>query len=321
MQMEDNVKQIENIETIAIVGAGLIGIGWATVFFNAGYKVRVFDREPVAREQALRRIDENCAAMRAHCLITHHMQAADAVTLCDTLADAVANADYVQESVLETIEVKTRVSEELDQAARPDVIIGSSSSGIPASQFTQGLAGRSRFLVVHPVNPPHLIPVVEIVPSEWTDPQIAETVRALMDRVGQAPVMVNREVEGFVLNRLQGALLNEAWALYSEGVATAADIDLTVSKGLGLRWSFMGPFETIDLNAPGGIVDYAARLNPLYHRMALERSEANLWPAEAITAAEGELRAAGDGRSIADRTVERDLRLMALASHKLAQST
>ena len=151
---------------------------------------------------------------------------------------------------------------------RDDAAVGSSSSGIPASAFTEHAPRRERFLIAHPVNPPHLVPIVELVPAPWTDPAILPWARGVMQSVGQAPIVVYREIEGFVLNRLQGALLMEAWALFEEGYASAADIDLCVSQGLGLRWSFMGPFETIDLNAPGGVDDYARRLGPLYHSIA-----------------------------------------------------
>ena len=141
---------------------------------------------------------------------------------------------------------------------------------------------RERFLIVHPVNPPHVVPVVELVPTPWTAPDVVPVARAFMERVGQVPVVVTREIEGFLLNRLQGALLNEAFALLEEGYASAADIDATVSYGLGLRWSFMGPFETIDLNAPGGLDDYARRLEPLYHSVADSRKDPRGWSASLV---------------------------------------
>ena len=111
--------------------------------------------------------------------------------------------------------------------------------------------------MAHPVNPPYLAPIVELVPAPWTASETVAGVRALMEQVGQAPVEMKREAEGFILNRLQGVLLMEAWRMVEDGLATVEDIDRTVSHGLGLRWSFMGPFETIDLNAPGGVADYA----------------------------------------------------------------
>ncbi len=261
------------IRSIAVVGAGLVGLGWAIVFARSRVPVRVFDADEAARNAVLARLRASLDDMAGHGLVDDVDAIAARVTAVDTLAAAVADADYVQESVFERVNVKQAVSREIGALLRPDSVVGSSSSGIPASAFTAEVPNRSRFLVVHPVNPPHLVPLVELVPAPWTDPAIVPWLRAAMERFGQAPVVVNREIDGFVLNRLQGALLNEAWALYDEGIASAADIDKTVSEGLGFRWSFMGPFETIDLNAPGGIADYARRLGPLCHSIAQSRTD------------------------------------------------
>src|SRR3546814_567914 len=214
------------------------------------------------------------------------------VTVCDTLAAALEGVDYVQESVCERVDIKAEVAVEIGALIAPGVIVGSSSSGIPASAFTARAANRDRFLIVHPVNPPHLVPVVELVPAPWTAPEIVPLVRRRLEAVGKVPVEVRREVDGFILNRLQGALLNEAWALYEEGCASIADIDATVSQGLGLRWAFMGPFETIDLNAPGGVADYAGRLAPLYHRIAGSRTEPGGWSPQLIEKVAAERRQA-----------------------------
>ena len=137
-----------------------------------------------------------------------------------------------------------------------------------------------------------------------------------MQTVGQVPIVVRKEIEGFVLNRLQGALLNEAWALFEEGVASTADIDLTISQGLGYRWSFMGPFETIDLNAPGGISDYARRFGSLYHSIALSRTKPHQWPEAVIAKAQDERRRELSLSDLAERSFWRDRNLMALAMHK-----
>ena len=137
-----------------------------------------------------------------------------------------------------------------------------------------------------------------------------------MKAVGQSPVLVRREVEGFVLNRLQGALLREAWALYEEGYASAEDIDKTVSEGLGLRWFFMGPFETIDLNAPGGVKDYAERLGPLYHAIQASRTDPQPWSEQLMDAVDKERRAVLPKEGLAERRNWRDRKLMALAAFR-----
>jgi len=178
------------------------------------------------------------------------------------------------------------------------------------------VACRARCLIAHPVNPPHVIPVVELVPASWTTPETVAAVRRLMESVGQAPVALSREVEGFLVNRLQAVLLMEAWRLVEEGYATVADLDRTLSEGLGLRWSFMGPFETIDLNAPGGVADYARRLGPLYQRIAASRPEHRVWDEKLIAEVEQQRRQQLPADRLAQRSAWRDRRLMALALHK-----
>jgi 3-hydroxyacyl-CoA dehydrogenase len=232
----------------------------------------------------------------------------------------VRGARFVQESVLEQVEVKADISAAIGPLLNEGAIVGSSTSGIPGSAFTEQAPNREQFLVTHPVNPPYLVPVVEVVPTPWTAQSSVDGALALMAQVGQSPVLVRREVEGFILNRLQGALLREAWDLFEEGYASAEDIDKTVSQGLGLRWSFMGPFETIDLNAPGGVADYAERLGPLYHAIQKSRTEPRPWSAELIGEVDRERRAALPTEKLAARRNWRDRRLMALAAHKAKQS-
>lgn len=313
------MSEAADIRRVAIVGAGLIGVSWATVFCAAGIDTAIFDASEDQRVSAPDRLGANLDLLRGAGLLSSERKIGMA-SVRDRLEDAVRGADYVQESVLETVEVKSAVAREIDAAMGPETLVGSSSSGIPASAFTQDLANRERFFVVHPVNPPHLIPVVEIVPAPWSDGTHLPTLRALMETIGQEPMVVQREIEGFVLNRLQGALLNEAWALYREGYASADDIDRTVRAGLGLRWSLMGPFETIDLNAPGGIADYAARLEPLYQSVAQSRRDPQAWSQGAIDKAEAELGETFAGLSREARTRRRDEWLLALKQAKAKRS-
>lgn len=305
-------------KTVAVVGAGLVGLGWAIVFARAGLNVRIFDGMADIRSGALARIGESLGDMKRYGLISDVDAVLQHLSVVDTLTEAVRDADYIQESVLERIRVKTDVCREIASAMRREAICGSSTSGIPASQFTADLPSRERFLVVHPVNPPHLIPLVELVAAPWTEAGIVPLVRQEMQRIGQSPIVINSEIEGFVLNRLQGALLNEAWALYAEGAASLADIDAAVSQGLGRRWSFMGPFETIDLNAPGGIADYARRLAPLYHSIAASRHPER-WPDDVVQRAEAERRAALPQDGLARRSLWRDQRLMELSAAFVAR--
>jgi 3-hydroxyacyl-CoA dehydrogenase len=304
-----------NKRPVAIVGAGLVGSGWALVFARAGYPVQAFDPSPEARSVVLpwarRSLDELSRAG----LVEAPDEILARIAVYETLAEAVAGTFYVQESVFETVTAKTEVSLAIDAAMAPDTVVGSSSSGIPASKFTEGCVRRAQFLIAHPVNPPHLVPVVEIVPAPWTSPAAVESAASLMRAVDQVPVRLTREIDGFVLNRLQGVLLNEAWALYQDGIASLADIDATIAHGLGLRWSFMGPFETIDLNAPGGIDDYAARLRGLYAGM-VRLPPPGPWPDALIARATVERRAALPKEKLALRRDWRDAILGGLAAFK-----
>lgn len=309
-----------DLACVGLVGAGSVGASWAIVFARAGIKVRLFDVNEDCRNSALGRITTSLTDMKSFGLVDDPHEIVSRIEVVSTLREAVEDVDYVQESVFERVDVKQAICAEIGPLIRDGAIVGSSSSGIPASAFTEHVSRRSRFLIVHPVNPPHLIPLVELVPAPWTDPEILPRVRALMETVGQAPMVANHEVPGFILNRLQGALLNEAWALYDEGLASIEDIDRTVSHGLGYRWSFMGPFETIDLNAPGGVDDYAQRLGPLYHSIAESRREPKPWSPDLIARVAAERRAALPKASLGARAEWRDRRLMAFASHMQGHS-
>jgi 3-hydroxyacyl-CoA dehydrogenase len=274
----------------------------------------VFDAQPGAAKAALRIIEEQLIALHSVGLIDDVENPLGRIKAADTLAEAVEGTAYVQESVFERVDIKHQVMEDLDLVCPAQTIVGSSTSGIPASQFATGLAIASRVLIAHPVNPPYLVPVVELVPSPATAPESVEFVRELMESLGQSVVHVRKETEGFVLNRLQGVLLREAWALVEDGVASCEDIDKTVRDGLGWRWSFMGPFETIDLNAPGGIRDYAARLGPLYHSVARSRDQREPWSPELTDEVERQRRDLLPFEKLAERRAWRDRRLMAIAA-------
>jgi L-gulonate 3-dehydrogenase len=316
------MKDIENISggrPVAIVGAGLVGAGWAIVYARAGLKVRVFDSNPEITRKAIPLIEAQLAGLHSHGLVEEKPATIlGRITPVATLAEAVDGAFYVQESVLERIDVKRALMIELDRVASSDLIVGSSTSGIPGSEFALGLALSPRVVIAHPVNPPYLVPVVELVPSPETAPATVTFADALMQAVGQTVVHVRKEVEGFVLNRLQAVLLREAWALVQEGVASCEDIDKTVRDGLGWRWSFMGPFETIDLNAPGGVADYAQRLGPLYQRIADSRRHAQPWDDGLIQQVEAQRREHLAHADLESRRAWRDERLMEFAARRLA---
>lgn len=309
------IQQLCAGRPVAVVGAGLVGAGWAVVYARAGLDVRMYDANPEITRNAMPLIAQQLAGLRRHGLIDEDPATVLArIAPVATLAEALEGAVYVQESVLERVDVKRQLMLDIDALASPELRVGSSTSGIPGSAFALGLAISPRVLIVHPVNPPYLVPVVELVASPETSADTLAFADALMQAVGQSVVHVRKEVEGFVLNRLQAVLLREAWALVQEGVASCEDIDKTVRDGLGWRWSFMGPFETIDLNAPGGVADYAQRLGPLYQRIADERSHAQPWDAALIGEVETQRREHLAHADLAARRAWRDERLMALAA-------
>ncbi|HXQ42824.1 MAG TPA: 3-hydroxyacyl-CoA dehydrogenase [Candidatus Udaeobacter sp.] len=301
---------------IAIIGCGLVGRAWATVFARAGRRVRLFDADAAVANAARDRIAGGLTDLQRYGLIGDVAAVLERIETEQDLGAALAGAFYAQESVFERVDVKREAFAAIDRVVGPETLIGSSSSGIPASAFTADVSCRARCLIAHPVNPPHVIPVVELVPAPWTARETVTAVRGLMEEVGQAPVELAREIEGFLVNRLQAVLLMEAWRLVEEGYATVADIDRAIADGLGLRWSFMGPFETIDLNAPGGVADYARRLGPLYQRIAASCREHRVWDEALIAEVEAQRRRQLPADRLAERSAWRDRRLMALALHK-----
>lgn len=303
---------------IAIVGCGVVGSSWALVFLRAGFEVVLFDAAAPAREKAATFVRSALVDLQAQ-----GMAGSDPIertlarlSLAGSLEEALVAADYVQESAPERVEMKRELYRALDRLAAPHVVIGSSTSGLPASSFTEGLATAHRCLVVHPINPPHLIPLVEIVPSPWTDPGVVDQAVALMRRVGQSPIRLTREINGFVVNRLQSAMLGEAFRLVEDGICTAAEVDAAVSDGLGLRWFFMGPFETIDLNAQNGIAEYCRNLGPMYHGLAREQADPRPWSATLVGAVEAERRTVTPAADLAARRSWRDRCLAALVAAK-----
>ena len=182
------------------------------------------------------------------------------------------------------------------------------------------LPGRARCLIGHPVNPPHLVPLVELCGAPWTSPEAIDRARNIYREIGQVPVTINREINGFVLNRLQGALLAEAFRLVGEGYISADDLDHTVKDGLGLRWSFLGPFETIELNAPGGIPDYCARYTGFYKELASASAGPEVYQSPNVDGVIAAWPHQPTPERIAALTQRRNERLAALAAHKIAQN-
>ncbi|MBE1711280.1 MULTISPECIES: 3-hydroxyacyl-CoA dehydrogenase [Mesorhizobium] len=303
---------------VAIVGSGFIGRAWAISFARAGHDVRMWDQSPAATGGARDYIEGVLGDLAANDLLRG--QSVDTVlgriaTVGD-LAEALADAAHVQENTPENLDVKREVFSLFDRLAGPQTIIASSTSALLPSKFTDHLQGRHRCLVVHPINPPYLIPAAEVVPAPWTSAETLEKTRAFLIDAGHAPLVMRRELDGFIMNRLQGALLEEAFRLVADGYASVEDVDIGIRDGLALRWSFMGPFETIDLNAPGGVRDYVDRYQGIYSNIFPQMLRRVDWAGEVMATVEAERSKRLPRGSLGDRQVWRDRRLMALAAHK-----
>ena len=305
---------------VAIVGVGLIGRAWAAIFARAGWNVRLIDPHEQTLKAAPGLIRDELHALARHGLADDPDGAAARLTIAASLEDAVDDVEFVQENGPEIVEQKRIIFAELDKLAPPAALLVSSTSAITASRFTEMLPGRARCLVGHPVNPPHLVPLVELCGAPWTAPETIDRARKVYREIGQVPVTVNREISGFVLNRLQGALLAEAFRLVGEGYISAEDLDHTVKDGLGLRWSFLGPFETIELNAPGGIPDYCARYTGFYKELASASAGPDVYQSPNVDRVIAAWPHQPTPERIAALMQRRNERLAALAAHKAAQN-
>lgn len=297
---------------IAIVGAGSIGVAFAIVFARTGHPVRLFDPDAAARERAgatfaARLEDLADAELQERAEIASILPR---LTVCTELVDAVGAADLVIECAPERVEIKRDLFAQLDALAPADAILASASSFLAASKFTEELQGRERCMVLHPGNPPYLIPVLEVVPAPYTRRECVDRAMQIASGAGLKPVLVAREVEGFLFNRLQGAVLREAYCLVRDGVASVEDIDTVMRDGLGMRWSVIGPFETVDLNTRGGIVSHAQKMGPSYARMGKERGQDDPWTPELVAEVEAQRRGVLPIDQWEERVAWRDRALM-----------
>ena len=297
----------------SIVGSGSIGIGWAIVFARAGYKVKVYDIEESALRNFESQVKNRLELLDENKLLTDSTKkiAARIQTTLD-LAEAVAGADYVQECGPENLELKRDLFTKLVSIAKPDAIIASSSSALRPSDFASNIVSNERCLVVHPGNPPYLISIAEVVPAKFTSEQSIKTCIDLLTKVGIIPIRVNNEPQGFVFNRLQGAILREAYCLVRDGVISPTDLDLIVTEGLGKRWSIVGPFATSALNVRGGIRAHVARMGKSYFEMGRERGQNDPWDEALVERVATDIENKLPDAKWEKNTEKRDLALMKL---------
>ena len=274
----------------AIVGSGSIGVAWGIVFARAGYDVNIYDIDPERIAKA--KVD---LKNRLEMLEQFSLSAEEKSKLLSRfnyfveLSPALEDVDYVQECVPEKRELKEQVFRQLDALAGETTILASSSSAITASEFAGNIQGKSRCLVVHPGNPPYLLSVAEVVPAPFTSENTVEMATAILTKVKMRPILVHQEIEGFVFNRLQGAILREAYCLVRDGVVTAADVDRIVTDGLAKRWAVIGPFATTALNVQGGVRAHAARMGASYESMGRLRGQNDPWTLELVNQVDEEI--------------------------------
>ncbi len=239
----------EAIKTVGIVGAGLMGHGIAQVFGMKGYRVNLYDKDPGVLKEAPGKIRENLQLFLELKLIKKSdlERCLKNINLCHTLPDLCKGMDVIIEAVIENLGVKQQVFAELEKHTSSQALLFTNSSGIRIAKISERLQNRERVAGTHFWNPPHTVPCVEVVKSEYTSDEVFQTALDLMKRVGKEPVRVLKDIPGFLGNRLQLALFREALSLFEQGIASPEDIDRVVKYSFGSRFPFIGPFETMDL--------------------------------------------------------------------------
>ncbi|XP_060944630.1 lambda-crystallin homolog [Limanda limanda] len=251
-----------DMKSITVIGSGLIGRSWAMVFASGGYSVKIYDNQPGQAVNAIAEIRKQLQELEEAHMLRGELSAGQQLALLssyDDLAQALEGAFFVQECVFEDLKVKQSVFQDIERLVGKEVILSSSTSCLVPSSVFSTVHNKSRCLVSHPVNPPYYVKLVELVPHPETAAIVMDTTHAVMTKVGQVPVRLRREIDGFALNRVQAAIIAESWRLVQDGVISVKDIDLVMSEGLGMRYAFIGPMETMHLNAPEGLEDYMKR--------------------------------------------------------------
>jgi len=310
---------------VAIIGSGLIGKSWAMIFASVGYEVVLYDVLESQVESALSNIKAELVEHETNGVLRGCLGAAEQAALVSgtaVLAEALQGAIWVQECVPESLDLKKKVWGQVDKLVGEKTILASSTSCIVPSKISDEMEHRSQFIVAHPCNPPYHTPMVELVPAPWTSEEVRKGARQLMAEVGQGPVSLSREVPGFVLNRMQYALLNECFRLVRDGVVSPQDLDVVMRDGMGMRYAFMGPMETIHLNAEG-VQNYCDRYGETIYNVSEDlgpiptgwKQETDSEKAEVASLA-ASLESSFPLSELGERRLWRDRRLAALSKLK-----
>jgi carnitine 3-dehydrogenase len=302
------VIPVDDVRRVGVVGTGALGSSWVALLLTRGLTVVASDPAPAA-EAALH------DSVRTKLTDLGLSAELDRLTFVADPAEGVADVDVVLECGPEDVEVKRTLFALLDAATGPDVLLASSSSGIPPSSFQHACAHPERVLVAHPFNPPHLVPLVEVVGGVATSETAIETAMDLLRRWGKTPIRLRAELPGHVANRLQAALWREAYDLVGRGVVSVTDLDVAVSAGPGLRWALLGPLATQHLSGgPGGLGHVLEHLGPPMVQWWHDLGEPELTPELVEVLVDG-VRVELDGRE-AEVTAARDRALRDLIALK-----
>ena len=278
------------MNNIGICGAGLIGASWAIGFANAGFNCLVYDSNDESIRNFEKTSDQLLLDLETLDPKIDVKKIKSNITLNCTINEICKDVILIQESIIEDLDTKQKIFKELDKLSSKNTILASSSSYLLISKISELVEHKHRCINAHPALPPHVVPFVEVVGSDYTSNEIVQEAIKLYKKANYAAIVVNKETEGFVLNRLQGALLNEAVRLHEGGYASMEDIDIALKHALGIRWAFMGPFEIMDLNAPEGIKDSFSRYKSGIQNLAREQNSVPEYSEEYLYKLENEQR-------------------------------
>lgn len=291
---------------ILILGSGVIGCGWAARFASSGAQVFLFDNDNSTLKAGMSRLQDMARNMADIGLVENvdeMLQRCESVNSLNALPDGI---DYVQECVPENPEIKKAVILEIDSLVKPDAVIASSTSALLPEQFLVDVPGRNRCLIAHPFNPPHIMPLVEVVKTPWVEQRVIDQTVQWLHIVGQCPIILNKAIPGFAANRLQAAVVNEAVSMVADGILSPREVDLCLTQALGLRWCFLGPFRTMDLNSPGGFLDYTRKFGDGYTALGRDMNPGREWADEVLQKIENELRSELSANQLSGANTERD---------------
>lgn len=305
--------------SLAVIGGGSIGVSFALLFATKNIAVQIYEPD-LNRIKVLR---SDLKVSLNELMINHLISSSvdekvlNNIEVKTKFSDLNSDADYVIECVPEVLETKKEVFSLMEQHFSENAVFISASSALMMSDISKDLIMKCRCLIAHPANPPHLIPIIELVPSSFTSKDIVEKTKNMFLFIGKKPVVVQKEIEGFIFNRLQGAILREAYCLVRDGIATVKDIDMVVSEGLGIRWAVIGPFETIDLNTRGGIESHAKKLGPAYQRMGNLRGQNDPWTSDLVSLVVEQRRKELPLKYWSDRVQWRDKQIIKILKSKI----